>query len=78
MGEAAFRFRESVAEDGGLAAEFSVLPDANGDITDILFHATGKSSALPQPSLATYLVASESSLTCESQKRWMLPDGSQS
>ena len=78
IAEDSFRFRESVAKEGGVASEFAALPDNDGNLADVLFHASGRSSALPQPSIGMYLMASESSLKCESQKRWLAPDVSPS
>ena len=73
MAEASYRFQESVGEEGGVAGSFCAFPDENGNLRDVVFHAAGKSSSLPAPSIGAYLVAGESSLTCESQQRWMAP-----
>ena len=73
MAEASYRFQESVGKEGGVAGSFCAIPDENGDLVDVVFHAAGKSSALPEPSIGAYLVAGESNLPCESQKRWMVP-----
>ena len=73
MDETAFRFQECVGKEGGMAGSFCAAPDANGDLAHVVFHAVGKSSALPGPSLGGYLVAGESSLPCESQNRWIAP-----
>ena len=73
MAEASYRFDESIGQKGGVAGSFSVIPDTKGNPADVVFHAAGKSRALPEPSIGAYLVAGESNLPCESQKRWMAP-----
>ena len=73
MAESSYRFDESIGQKGGVAGSFSVIPDADGNPVDVIFHAAGKSSALPEPSMGAYLVAGESNVPCESQKRWMGP-----
>ena len=76
MAEASYRFDESIGQKGGVAGSFSVIPDAEGNPADVVFHAAGRSHALPEPSIGAYLVAGESNLPCESQKRWMRPPAS--
>ena len=76
MAEASYRFDESIGQKGGVAGSFSVILDADGNPADVVFHAAGRSRALPEPSIGAYLVAGESNLPCESQKRWMMPPAS--
>ena len=76
MAEASYRFDETIGQNDGVAGSFSVIPDADGNPADVVFHAAGKSRALPEPSIGAYLVAGESNLPCESQKRWMRPPAS--
>ena len=71
MAEVDYRFQESIGQGGGVAGSFCAIPDSNGNLADVVFHAAGKSRALPEPSMSAYLVASESNLPCESQRRWM-------
>ena len=73
MAEASYRFDESIGQKGGVAGSFSVIPDTEGNPADVVFHAAGRSRALPEPSIGAYLVAGESNLPCESHKRWMAP-----
>ena len=68
-----FRIQEDIGQQGGVAGSFCAIPDDNGNLIDVVFHATGKSQSLPEPSIGGYLVAGESNLTCESQRRWMSP-----
>ena len=73
MAEASYRFDESIGQEGGVAGSFCVIPDADGNPADVVFHTAGKSRALPEPSIGAYLVAGEANLPCESQERWMGP-----
>ena len=65
--EVSFRMNESMAKDGNAASHFCAIPDENGKYVDAVFHAFGKSRALPDPAMGNYLVASRSTLSCESQ-----------
>ncbi len=73
MDELNYQYAESVGkEKDGVSATFAPIPDRNGNLADVHFHATGRSASLPIPSLGPYLVASWSSLKCDSQRRWLV------
>lgn len=69
--EMSYRLSEIVGQEGGVSAEFSPIPDRDGSLVDVHFHAAGRSPALPSPSMGPYLVAHWSNLKCDSQKRWL-------
>ena len=69
--EMTYSFTESVAREGGVSGGFCAVPHREGNLADVFFHAAGHSPALPMPSIGHYLLASWSSLTCESQRRWL-------
>ena len=71
MDEMEYRFAESIGRDGGVSSSFSPIPDDAGNLADVHFHAAGKSTALPMPSIGHYLMASWSNLGCDSQERWL-------
>ena len=69
-----YRVLEAQTVSGNFSgSSFCVIPSDDGEVSDVVFHAVGKSDALPDPAIGKYLVAAESSLGCESQKRWMGP-----
>ena len=69
--EANYNFTENIAQEGGVSGGFCAVPDREGDLVDVFFHVAGHSPALPMPSIGHYLLASWSSLQCESQYRWL-------
>ena len=62
-----YRMSEAMAKDGNAASHYCAIPDENGNYADAVFFAFGKSRALPDPAMGNYLVASRSTLPCESQ-----------
>ena len=76
MDEMNYRCRDSAAKqgEGGAAASFCAIPDPEGNLADVVFHAVGSSAGLPMPSTGPFLVASWSNLECESQRRWLAID----
>ena len=63
-----YRMAESMAAAGGTSSSFSAIPDEHGNYVDAVFHAIGKSNALPDPAIGGYLVASRvDNLPCERQ-----------
>ena len=73
--EASYKFAEGVGEEGGISAAFAPIPDLDGNLADVHFHAVGSSPALPSPSTGQYLIASWSSLNCDSQRCWLEVSG---
>ena len=75
--ESSYRFMKSAYgdRDGSLASSFCAIPDGKGGLADMVFHAVGHSPSLPMPSIGPYLLASWSSLECDSQKRWLAGEG---
>ena len=63
-----YRMSEGMAKDGGSSSAFCAIPDEQGNYVDAVFHATGKSPALPDPAIGQYLVSSRvDNLPCERQ-----------
>lgn len=62
-----YRMNEAMTKDGDAASHYCAIPDENGNYLDAVFHAFGKARALPDPAMGFYLVASRSTLSCESQ-----------
>ncbi len=69
--QVSYRFAEGVGKEGNVSSEFAPVPDSHGNLADVHFHAAGRSTALPSPSLGPYLVATWSNLKCDSQRRWL-------
>ncbi len=67
-----YRAMESLyGRDHSAGLRFAAIPDGQGGLADVVLHIVGQCSRLPMPSRGPFLLGSWSTLSCDSQKRWL-------